>query len=70
MALALEVQQHDDQQGDDESVVPALLEGLPRAGEFAPLEAFQATARGIRIDLHEQAGIEEEGRDDGGKGDL
>ena len=70
MALALEVQQHDDQQGNDEGVVPAFLEGLPGAGKFVPLETLQAAARGIRIDLHEQAGIEEEGRDDGGKGDL
>ncbi len=35
-----------------------------------PLQTFQAAERGIRIDLHEQAGTEEEGRDDGGKGDL
>ena len=40
MALALEVQQHDDQQGNDESVVPAFLEGLPGTGKFVPLQTL------------------------------
>ena len=59
MALALEVEQHDDQNDHDEGEVPAFLEGLPQAGQFAPFEALEPFARRIGVDLHEQAGIVE-----------
>ena len=57
VALALEVEQHDHQDHDHEQVVPAFLEGVPEARQLGALQALQLVARGVGIDLHEQADV-------------
>ena len=70
VALALEVQQHDDQQRHHQDVVPALLDRRPGARQLAPRQALEAVAGGVGVDLHEEGEVVERGRDDGGQRHL
>ena len=70
VALALEIQQHHDQERDDEDVVPAVLDGVPDLRQLGARNALQPVARGIGIHLHEQADIIQRGRNDRGERDL
>ncbi len=70
VALALHHQHHEDEQHDDEHEVPALPEGVATARQFRALQPLQAVARGIGVDLHEQAEVVQQRRDRGRERDL
>ena len=70
VALALEIQQHHDQQRDDEDVVPAVLDRIHDLRQFGARNALQSVARGIGIHLHEQADIIQHRRNDRGESNV
>ena len=70
VALALEVQQHDHEQHDDEQVVPALLDGIAEARQLGARNALEPVARGVAVDLHEQADVVEHRRNGRGQRHL
>ena len=68
--LLLHEQQHPDQEGENEDVVPAFLQGLPDLRQIDGRQALEPIARRIEVDLDEQT-KEIQRRGDGcGQGDL
>ena len=70
VALALEVQEHHDQERDDEDVVPASLDRIPDLRQLRARYALQPVTGGVGVHLHEQADVIERGRNDRGDRDL